>query len=268
MKRVKWIIIILLVLVVIGVSYYLLGDVNQEDVSVNPTASVEKPELEEGYEFYLEKYELIDDSKNINVIIEYPQIIERDKSEIKSKINSMLKEQAISYYEAEYSNGLNLEIKAEIMYNDSNLLSVKYDGLSHYNDTMKINNILFATNVDLKTASLIKLEDVFNDNFQQKLNRDIFVYNGLDKVDEGGDIDSNSHEYGYVNADKSIIDEMFHQYYSNLNSEKYYFGENYLSVIVKVPSGPLVYLELSASYSDLSDCVINNVIWDKILKSE
>lgn len=268
MKRIKWISMIFLLFIVIGASYYLLNDVYQDEGSVFLATNVENTDIEDGYEVYLEKYELIDESKNTSVFIEYPQIKERDKSDVEKKINSLLNELAISYYDAEFSKGLNLEIKAKVMHNDSNLISVKYEGLSHYDDTMKVNNIVFATNIDLKTGNVIKLEDAFNEKFEQKLNQEIFVYNGLDKVNEGDELDPNSHEYGYVNADKEIIYEMFLKYYSSKNSDKFYFGENYLGIIVKVPSGPLVYLELAASYLDLSECMRNNVIWENLLESK
>lgn len=210
---------------------------------------------------------MFDEATHTDILIKYPQIKGMDLPEIELEVNALLKEKAISIFDGNASKGLSLEMETKIEFFNSNLISVKYSGYGQYYDAMSVNDIMYATNIDLKTAKLINVQDLFSD-FQEMLNHDVFMYSGADKASDGEAIESNTHEYGYINADKSIITEMFNEYYNKLTSEKYYFSDEYFNIIVKVPSGQTAYLELAANYNDLKNYMkLDNKLWDAILKS-
>lgn len=271
MKRLQWFLIMLMIFLLVGCSNNVLvenlpesfgdDDIQEQDF-LNDETQEEETEIE--YEVHFERFELLNEVEYTDILIEYPQIKGLESPETEMKVNALLKDKAMSVYETEASKGLSLQIKPQIEYSSSNLISVKYLGHEQYHDTMSINDIMYATNINLKTGKIVNIQEVFNDDFQQKLNRDIFIYNGVDKAGEGETIETNTHEYGYVNADESIISEMFDNYYSDLTSEKYYFGDDNFSIIIRVPSGPTVYLELAASYKHLKGCMNNDILFGEI----
>ncbi len=226
--------------------------------------------LKEGnYELFFKRFEVLDEESHTDIFIEYPQIKNMESQEIEMKVNELLREQAISDYEGADVAGLSLPMKTKVVWFTPNIISVKYSGYGYYHGAINGINIMYATNIDLRNGKIIEIQDLFNDCFQEKLNRNVFMFNGVGKESDGEPIEPNTHEYGYINADESIIAEMFNKYYSNLTSDKYYFGEDYFNIIVKVPSGPTAYLELAARYDDLKDCMnYDDGFWDAILKSK
>ncbi len=245
---------------------------NVSDVSDNETES-NKSNVQDSsntsqnvtqlYELYYETFELIDEMKKTNILIQYPQISGMDSLELEKIINSLLKENAIHVYASKVSDGLNLQIEMQIKYFDANLISVRYAGYEHYHGSMRVYGVLYATNINLNTGELLHINDIFNDEFQKKLNRDIFKYNGSDKVLDGEVVKPNTHEYGYINADDSIITDMFEKYLNNVSDSEFYFSENALNIIVKVPSGPTAYLELIADLEDLGTCIYESSVVNK-----
>lgn len=214
-----------------------------------------------------EKHEVIDESTHTYVYIEYPQVKGMTSAEQEKQVNSLLKESVIPYYTGESIKGFNLEMETSIEFFNDSLISVKYSGFGYYYGEKDVVDTLYAVNIDLKTASLIDVHELFSDNFRECLIRDVFEYDGFNKSGEGEMIDQNSHEYGYANADEGLISEMFDNYYSNLTNEKYYFSEDNFNLIVKVPSGATAYLELVAKYNDLKDYMkLDNELWDVILE--
>jgi hypothetical protein len=263
LKKTKWFLVILLMITLYGCS----GNVSEKK-SIQDTNNMELLK-DVDYELFFEKFELLDEVTHTDILIEYPQIKKMKSPELEMKVNALFKEKAISVYEDDDTEGLRLQIETNIEYLSSNIISVKYSGYGFYDGAINGNNIMYATNIDIKTGKIINIQDIFNDRFREMLNREIFMSNGEGKAGEGEAIEPNTHEYGYINADESIISDMFDLYYSSLSSEKYYFSEEYFSIIVKVPSGPTAYLELVANYNDLKDCMnYDDGFWDVILKSK
>lgn len=194
------------------------------------------------YEIYYEKFSVKDKSTHTDIHIEYPQIKNMKSSKVETKVNKLLMEKAISVYEDKDAEGLSLPMETKVEYFDSNIISVKYTGYGFYYGSIHGYNIMYATNINLKTGEIIDIHDLFTVCFQEKLNRNVFKYNGADKASEGETIDDNSFEFGYVNADESIVIEMFKNYYNNIDADKYYFSEKYFNIIAKTPSGPTTYL--------------------------
>lgn len=291
MKKTHWILIVLVMFTFYGCSSNVSeksiakkidSEIVQEQNLTDKEVQKEKVELQgpkiqeanklnltndTDYKIYFEKFAVKDKDTYTDILIEYPQIKNMESLEIEMKANKLLKEKAISVYGGEGVEGLSLPMKTKVEYFNSDIISVKYTGYGYYFGAINGNDIMYATNINLKTGEIIDIRNLFTDCFQEKLNRNVFKFNGAGKASEGEIIDPNSLEYGYVNGDESIILEMFKNYYSNKAIDKYYFGEKYFNIIVETPSGPTIYLELAASYDDLKDCMnYNDGFWNEILK--
>lgn len=251
-------------------------NVTNNDV-VEEKVELAKPKIQEennllltndiNYEIYFEKFTVENKDKNTDILIEYPQIKKMKSLEIQKKVNKLLREKAISVFGGEGVEGLSLLMNTKVEYSNANIISVKYTGYGYYSGAVNGNDIMYATNINLKTGEIIDIRNLFTACFQQKLNRNVFEFNGIGKAAEGETIDPNSLEYGYVNGDESIILEIFKNFYNNKAVDKYYFSEKYFNIIVETPSGPTIYLELAASYDDLKDCMkYKDGFWNDILK--
>lgn len=270
LKTRHWFLVVVLALVFSGCSASIEKNNFTEKIdgiTVQGKNSPSKEVQKEKEEIYFERFAVKNIEKHTDILIEYPQIKNMKSLEIEMKINKLLKEKAISYYGDEGVDGLDLPMETKVEYFNSNIISVKYTGYGYYSGTIHGNDITYATNINLKTGEIIDIRNLFTDRFREKLNRNVFKYIGPEQVSEGESIDPNSHEYIYINADDSIILEMFENYNSNKDVDKYYFSENSFNIIAETPSGPTVYLELAASYDDLKDCMNDDEdFWDEILK--
>lgn len=219
------------------------------------------------YQIYYEKFTVNNEDTNTDVLIEYPQVRNMKSQEIEKNVNKLLKEKAISVYGTGDIEGLNLPMETKVEFYNSSIISVKYSGYAYYYGAANGNEIMYATNINMNTGEVIDMRSLFTESFEQKLNRKVFCYNGIDKASEGEAINPDSLENGYVHGDESVIMEMFSNYYSSMAIENYYFSENGLNIIAKAPSGPTIYFELVASYNDLEDCMDNKEsFWNQILK--
>lgn len=220
------------------------------------------------YEIYFETFSSVNKLTHTNIQIKYPQLKGMVSDKLEIKINNLIKEKAISVYNTKDSEGLTLPMDTSVEFFNSNIISIKYSGYGYYYGAINGNNIMYATNINLKTGEIIDIKDLFNDDFKNMLNRNIFRYNGADKVDVGKEIEPNSQEYEYTYADTSIVEQMFENYYNNMRIDKYYLSDTEFNLIMNTPSGPTIYLELAASYDDLESCMnINNELWNDIKNS-
>jgi len=217
------------------------------------------------YEIYFEKYIVKNEDKQTDILIEYPQLKNMKSLDMQKKVNKLLSDKAISDYKGDGVDGLSLSMKTKVEYANSNIISVKYTGFAYYPNTANGYDVMYATNINLKTGEVIDIHNLFTDGFKQKLNRDVFIYNCEDKVVEDQFLSPYSFEYGYLNAEESIIIEMFENYYCNKAIDKYYFSKKYFNIIVETTSGPAIYLELATSYEELKDCMnYEDEFWNEL----
>lgn len=268
MKTKHWFLVVMLALIFSGCSGNMQKNNFTEKIDGKTVQGRHSPGKElQKEEIYFKRFSVKNIEKHTDILIEYPQINNMKSLEIEMKINKLLKEKAISDYGDEDVDGLNLPMKTKVEYFNSNMISVKYTGYGYYHGAINGNDVLYATNINLKTGEIIDIRKLFTDRFQEKLNRNVFKFNGPEKAGVGESIDPNSQEYGYINADDSVISEMFTNYNSNKDVDKYYFSEKSFNIIAETPSGPTAYLELAASYDDLKDCMNNdNGFWDEFLE--
>lgn len=229
------------------------NDIDDSSIIQNETTS---------YEIYYETFEVLDEINDTDVLIQYPQITGLDTLEI--EINSLLKEEGVKIYNDNVSDALTLHVEAQVKYLDQNLISVRYAGTQHYHDTMRVNDVLFGTTISLTTGEVVNITDFLNEEFKNQLTRDTFKYAGPEEVLE--DVQPNTHHYGYLNADESIITEMLEKYMDEVTHRSFYLTEDSLYLFVLVPSGPSVYLELKAELKDLESCIYEDSVVSTIVR--
>ncbi len=219
------------------------------------------------YPYRLEKYEVIDEESNTNISITYPQISGMENEALENQVNDLLKDRGISVYKDDLIEGLELQVDASVKLISKTIVSVKYYGYGNYNSSQSIFDVIYATNINLLECKDIEFKEIFTDEIQSELRRDIFLYSGEDKIKDGEELEENTHEFGYLNAEKQIINNLFKEYYENADSENYYFNNDTITLIVSIPSSDSTFLELSAGYDELFR-VINteNCVWNDIIK--
>lgn len=113
-------------------------------------------------------YEIVGESftKGEDIIISYPQIDGLKDASVQSKVNDLLKEAVMSYYDNLMDPEVDLdistlEISYEIIFSGNSLLSVEFFGWDYYAGAAHPNNIYFTKNINMKTGELISLKDLF-----------------------------------------------------------------------------------------------------------
>lgn len=195
------------------------------------------------FEIITERYEIKDDKNNI--CIEYPKLI---KSGVDWRnINVIIKEKSMINVIDSLDNNLNLKLRAEIMYIDHMILSLKYSGYGYYFGRANGFNIRYAINIDLEKSKLIGFDELFNENIKSKLNKYNFKVNG----DANDPLSTN-----FDIADPNIIEQIFENYYNDQN-KSFYFTKNKLWIIVSTPSAQVIYADLYTNYDEISDYISN-----------
>lgn len=225
-----------------------------------------KPE-ENSYKVYYENFKIVNNKIDTNVRIKYPQLKGMKSLEKQKKINKLIREKAIfTLYseDKEVKEGLNLEVQSEVKYFSENLISIKYSAKSHYQDMMRVYEIIYSTNIDIENAGLVNYKLLFNNNFRKILNRKLFKYSSLDKAKKAEKMDKNSYEYGYTYGDKEIVKELFDKFYNEFGENRYYFDKTKFTVVAEIPDGSGRNIELSAEYKDIKNAINSKCkIWNE-----
>lgn len=96
-----------------------------------------------------------------NIIIRYPQITKMKDSNLEDKINHLLKEDALKileYYQVNFE-GDSMEVDFEVKRCDEESLSVVYTGAYIWQGAANHANILYSSNIHMKTGTHISLAD-------------------------------------------------------------------------------------------------------------
>lgn len=246
-----------------------LSKTSTEDIKIN-NEIYNQSTNDSSNRVYYEDFKLIDEGIHTNIQIEYPQLKGMKSLKIQQKINKLIKEKAIyTLYdeEEEIKKGLNLNVKAEVKYLSLDLISIKYTAQSHYWNTMKVYEIIYATNINIETGELLNYKALFNNSFRAILNRKVFKYSSPDKAIKSENLDVNSYEYGYLHGENEILRELFDKFYNDFRESNYYFNKTKFTIIVEIPDGSGTNIELSTDYSNMRN-VINNKykIWNEFIK--
>ena len=186
-----------------------------------------------------------------NININYPQISNLSDSEKQDRINELIKTEALVVLESykDDINNLNLNMNFEIMYKGSDILSIKYLGLSSVKGTAFPTNEINTTNIDLAKEQLLTLSDVVtvNDTFIEKFNAGKYkeYSSDLNLESEGALNDA----LNYLDSNNLIAS-------FKKEAAKFYFTNESLVVSVEVAHVMGDHLEMEIKYNDLGDLLL------------
>jgi hypothetical protein len=108
-----------------------------------------------------------------NIDISYPQVIISGDSDRQSRINDLLKEEALYFANVFPEDGighLGMRIKYKITCLSKDLLSVQYIGSAYIQGAPYPSNLFYTTNIDISAGSKLRLQDIVNidENFVAK----------------------------------------------------------------------------------------------------
>ncbi|OJU14305.1 MAG: hypothetical protein BGN88_07760 [Clostridiales bacterium 43-6] len=128
-------------------------DIKKEAVRIGPKeATTVKP----GYETVQTTY------KKNKIVINYPQLVYMTDRRQQEEINALIKKYAIEgakiFYGDDFEKSV-IQIDYRIIHNSPSLLSIEYKGVGS-RDGAYPNNLLYTTNIDMKTGKVLKLTDM------------------------------------------------------------------------------------------------------------
>lgn len=97
--------------------------------------------------------------KSKNITINYPQIINLGDDTKQTKINNLIKNEALSYVANNIDNNSSLEVSYNVTLKNSDLLSIEYSGVASLSTSMHPSNIFYTTNIDIKDRAKLRLKD-------------------------------------------------------------------------------------------------------------
>lgn len=102
--------------------------------------------------------------KDINVL--YPSVKGLPSAEIESKVNELLKTEALSFIEliGDGKDELFFELGYEVVYESDTMLSIRYNGSRYMNGAPYPVDVFFTTNIDLVNATKLSLANFLNIN--------------------------------------------------------------------------------------------------------
>ena len=247
--------------------------------ATEPTKPTQKEAIEEkeyilpdlSYVANTEIFENIDEAREIDITIKYPQISGLDDEKKQRLINELVKESAMEPYyyfqerdltsdpcEAPF-NKTSWPVEYKIVYASEDIFSIVFKGYAMTRGSAHGTNLVYAVNIDLKTGERITIDELFDNSFEEKLNMETFDMNILGEKISKEDMSDDANE---------MLEETIFNYKGNfINShDNFYFGWDKFLIILPVMND---HHSFEASYDDLRDVMnMENPIWDRILVAE
>ena len=236
------------------------GQVNQDiatkTIDTNSIAS-NNQKNENNYEIQKTSY-----VKN-NIKIEYPQISGLRDTVRQKTINDVLKNDAmmLNIYGSE-DDKVSLDIKYDVKWKGSNLLSVAYSGYGYVKGNAYPNNLFYTTNIDINKGDRLKLKDIVNMD-----KRFIEKFRGY-KVKDPDVNQATAAAFKYIPQTHSVDDMLKHfkEADAEFGKSRYtfsYFTKDSIGVSLEVPHAVGDHIEIEVKYQDLVDYVkFENGIWN------
>lgn len=187
--------------------------------------------------------------ENSNVKVEYPQIKDEEHKTVNELIKNFAEDLAVNVYSGDYSN-LDLEVFYRITYQDSELLSIVFDGFGNISTAAYPNELLFAINVDLSDSKVLSFSDIFSvsneslkivgDNYHEQ-----FILKKFGGVTDGNAKAYEDITYIGVNRLRDIISD----------DTKFYLSEKSVTVCVGLQHAVGDNFEIEVEYSELKDFI-------------
>ena len=232
-----------------------------------------------GYKVNTQNLKDIDEKKEKNVVINYPQLTGFKNKNIQNKVNKTIKDAALSrYYFAKkkdsnfFDNAENI-IDYTIEYIDKNIISIVFRGYSYEMVNKEMRSVYFeiyTVNVNLHTGNIITINELFKDSFKKIINKrdlDFCLYN-----DYYYEASVNKYkydpEYKYepYNKEEDHVAEYSDSYDTNQYYNKFFIKENGFVFIIPGSNSDWTFV---ANYDDLMDSIKwENEVWAGIFKKE
>ncbi len=202
-----------------------------------------------------------------DIKVSYPQITGLVDANKQEKINELIKKEALEIldYYKDVEEEVSLEIKYNIKWKGTNLLSIQYTGLGNIEGAAYPNNLFYTTNIDMNNYKKIKLTDCININeaFEKKVKEGKYVpwddelNSAIELIKEN--INSYSLVDEFSNADSISKENMY-----NLFS---YFTKDSLGISIGILHVIGDHAEFEIKYEDIKDEIkTENEMWKDLLK--
>ncbi len=229
-----------------------------------------------GYKVNTKSFKNIDEKKEKNLVINYPQLTGFKNKSIQNQINKTIKDAALKpYYYGIKKYGLNCYDNTErivdytIEYIDKNIISIVFRGYSYEMVNKEMLSVYFGiytVNVNLHTGNKITINELFEDSYKKIINEkdlDFCFYNGYY-------YEASVNKYKYdpkykpYNKERDRVAEYSDSY---KNNDGFFIKENGFVFIMPISSnGEGTYV---ANYDDLMDSIKwENEVWAGIFKKE
>ncbi|WP_143320599.1 DUF4163 domain-containing protein [Clostridium sp. HBUAS56010] len=229
-------------------------ELNIDLLEASESKSNAETEQVENYDVLTKSYDYIDDSKQINIKILYPQIAGMADQKLEKNVNTIIKEAALNPYNeiVKIDNGIeqgtSWSVDYVIEYATDTVISIKFGGYIYMQGNAHGIDRVYSANIDLTSGKKITISDIFNSSFKEKLDSRYF---------KGIDVDTTEAE---ESALKKIFDE--HKKDFETSENNFYFTSD--QFIILLPLGN--YYRFGSNYEDLKSAMIeDNLIWNSIL---
>lgn len=214
--------------------------------------------LKRGYKIISQKIEDIDAKIQKNIILNYPKITGFENKNIENKANEVIKNTVLEKYnyykEINYFDKTDWDINYEIVYINKDILSIMFKGYIYSPDNAHGTDTIFTVNINLNTGDKIYINDLFNNNFKEKMVHKFVKGINID-IPKSMDLETQK----AINQEYSLYIDDFDNSYNNFT-----FGYGKLIMIMYAGNNNYIfYIE----YDDLKDCMKeNNQLWQGLLK--
>lgn len=206
-----------------------------------------------GYDIITKSFKNEDKNKQINIIINYPQITGFDDEVLNNNINELIKDAALEPYYKFLNSGDDFIdtkwiVEYTIEYINKNLICIKFQGYIYMIGNANGIDSVYTANIDLKSGNRININELFDESFKNKLNHKYF---------KGLDLDTS-------NSDENEINKIFESLKDNFDSsdDNFYFTKDKFVIILPISN----FYRFAVDYNDLLDCINeDNLIWKEIL---
>ena len=230
-----------------------------------------------GYKVNTQNLKDIDEKKEKNVVINYPQLTGFKNKSIQNQINKTIKDAALKpYYYGIKKYGLNCYDNTErivdytIEYIDKNIISIVFRGYSYEMVNKEMLSVYFGiytVNVNLHTGNIINIDELFENSYKKIINcRDLdsyYFYNNTAYLSPY----KYDLEYIYEPYNEETDFVAFYSDSYDKNNNRFFIKENgFVFITPGNSNSDYMYV---ANYDDLMDSIKwENEVWAGIFKKE
>lgn len=197
-------------------------------------------------------YQLFEETyKYKDTIIHYPQITGLDDIIKQNKINSIIKDDAL--YQRTNVDNLGVEIKYTIELNNTDILSIKYEGIEYFKGAAHPNDVFYTTNIDIATGSKLRLLDLVNidHNLVNSYRKGTYInFLGVSASDLTNKINAERSDTDLIKA-FNLADE------NNTSEVSSYLTSDNLVISTQEPFAIGSHAEFEIKYKDIQNNIIN-----------